>query len=471
MGDFFLGADVSKGYADFVLMDASKQVVEQPFRLDDTPTGHAALRQFLKQFCARHGGCHIHAAVESTGGYENNWLQMLQMLAPVLPVKSARINPRAIANYLRSGMARTLTDESSAEGIAAYMTAFPEKVLFDQDDAFYPMRRQWNALSLLKRQCTQLHNSLHSFLYIANPAVLIYCRHGFPGWLLSVLQRYPTAADLAKARPSTLAAIPYVGEARAQSMVSHAKTDVASSVDAVTHATICQIIVQIRALQKGIDTIQSQLCKQWHSHPTVELLSTVPGIGVVSAIGLLMNIRDIKLYPSAKELASYFGMHPVWKESGDGASGFHLSKQGRVQPRTILYMVACSAVVHNPVIRELYRQCVYTKKMKRMKAIGVCMHKILRIVYGMLKNNTAFDPEVDKRNRARTPVQTSQSSRVAHERKTRRFQDADSLAPISRRQAKKRKEGCGSQNTQGAIYGITTPLLLVTENTVQTKER
>ena len=29
--------------------------------------------------------------------------------------------------------------------------------------------------------------------------------------------------------------------------------------------------------------------------------------------------------------------------------------------------------------------------MKKMAAIGLCMHKILRIIYGMLKNNQAYD--------------------------------------------------------------------------------
>jgi hypothetical protein len=36
--------------------------------------------------------------------------------------------------------------------------------------------------------------------------------------------------------------------------------------------------------------------------------------------------------------------------------------------------------------------------MKHKAAMGVCKHKILRIVYGMLKNNTMFDPDIDTVN-------------------------------------------------------------------------
>ncbi|HYA13432.1 MAG TPA: hypothetical protein VEF33_03735 [Syntrophales bacterium] len=36
MQNYYLGSDVSKGYADFVILDAHKQIVEPNFQLDDT---------------------------------------------------------------------------------------------------------------------------------------------------------------------------------------------------------------------------------------------------------------------------------------------------------------------------------------------------------------------------------------------------------------------------------------------------
>ena len=43
MEQFYLGADVSKGYTDFVLIDQAKQPVEKNFQLDDTAAGHVQL--------------------------------------------------------------------------------------------------------------------------------------------------------------------------------------------------------------------------------------------------------------------------------------------------------------------------------------------------------------------------------------------------------------------------------------------
>jgi len=68
--------------------------------------------------------------------------------------------------------------------------------------------------------------------------------------------------------------------------------------------------------------------------------------------------------------------------------------------------------------------------------VGICMHKILRIIYGMLKHNQAFDPEIDRRN---TQKSFSVEQKVTKD-KDRRYQDYDPKAPISRRQNKRRKE-------------------------------
>ena len=40
MNQYFLGIDASKGYSDFVMLNAKKQPVIENFQLDDTFEGH-----------------------------------------------------------------------------------------------------------------------------------------------------------------------------------------------------------------------------------------------------------------------------------------------------------------------------------------------------------------------------------------------------------------------------------------------
>jgi transposase len=453
MHKFYVGGDASKGYSDFTILDAQMATVEEPFRLDDTPAGHSKLVSLLQGLLRDHPGSEVYVGFESTGGFENNWLATCEQVAATLAVKSARINPKPVRKHLHARMKRTVTDKVSAENIAEYMIRYPQNVLYDQDDPFYSMRRQWTYFRLLQKQETQARNQLHGLLYGAHPDLVRFCRNGIGEWALQLLSRYPTAAQLARARAASVARIPYITLEKAQGLVEAAKTSVGALQDDVTAMTIQQLVDQIRFLTRSVESVKKRM-EQACNHPAVNLLCTFQGIGKHSAIGLMINIRDHNLYPEPKHLASFFGLHPVFRQSGDGTWGMHMSKEGRSEPRHVLFMVAWAAKRYNPHIRELYEQRL-KEGMKPMAALGVCMHKILRIIYGMLRTNTAYDPEIDRTYRRRHKRAPNNRPTQKTVDRALRFQPHDDTAPISRRQTRRRKGANGSQSRLATECGIT----------------
>jgi len=442
MNNFYLGCDVSKGYADFIIINEDKQIVLDSFQLDDTALGHQQLCSILGMFSGEHSGSVIYSAVESTGGYENNWYTSLWNLQSKMCIYVARVNPLGTNHNSKASMSRIITDKNAAKNIAEYLINHKKKIIFNKDDKFSSLRKQWTFVRMLTKQRTQLYNQLESILYIANPEMLIYCKHGYPNWLLTVILNYPTAKRLSKARVATLSSIPYLNEQKAISLINKARVSVAASDDDVTANLIISLVKQIIELSKTIDR-QSKFIADNCKLPEIEILKSFPGIGDYSAIGLLLNICSTEYYQSTKNLASYFGIHPIWKQSGDGTWGMHMSKQGKKEVRNILYMVAKTAIVHNERIREIYARHL-KKGMNKTAAIGVCMHKILRIVFGMLKHNEKFNPEKDSANSQKMLKDNKQVKAVTN--KLRRYQKLDLAAPISRRQTKKRKEQEKSQN-------------------------
>jgi transposase len=448
MKNFYLGADVSKGYSDFMLLDAKKRRIEEDFQLDDTFDGHQKLYQLLSCLCEQHPDAQIYAAAESTGGYENNWFNTLVKFQSSLPLKTARLNPRGVHNNSKAGLERNVTDPISAENVAKYMIEHPENVTYQQQDPLASLRKQWSFVKMLSKQKTQLFNQLESNLYAANPEILAYCKDSVPNWVLSVLARFPTAVKIAKAKKSSLALIPYVTEQKAHKLIQSAKKSVASATDQITAQIIKATVKQIRQLTKAIEA-QEKILTQTCSVPEVQLLKTFPGISDISAIGLMLEIGSVERFVTAKKLTSFFGLHPIYKQSGDGSWGFHMSKKGRIVPRQILYMVAMAALQCNPLIAEIYLK--HTEKgMKKKAALGLCMHKICRIIYGMLKHNRAFDASIDHNNRKKSLTRNTKTRKD----KRRRYQSFDVNAPVSSRQNKKRKERKQSQSDNIAHNGI-----------------
>jgi len=455
----FMGIDVSKGYADFIILNKDKTIVEPNFQLDDTHNGHAELYELLYSLFENSTELELSAAVESTGGYENNWLNALDNFSAQFNITAARLNPFGVNANSKAGLSRITTDPISARNIAEYLIAHPEKVQPFTRDRFASYRKLWTFIRMLSKQKGQLLNQLESELYLAYPEILTYCKHGTPKWVLRLLEKYPTAHKIQTAHLKSLTKIPYISDEKARLLKGMAKNSVASANDDTSAHIVSSTTTQILHLQELINQ-HIKTIKDENQLPEIELLKSFNGIDDVSALGLIMEIQDINRYPDVKHLASFFGLHPVFKESGDGKSGFRMSKKGRRAPRHILYMVAMTAIRTNPLIREIYNRKV-DEGMAKMAAIGLCMHKILRIIYGMLKHNQPFDENIDRRNQYK-----KSKRKIKKISKKRRYQYFDTKAPVSARQTKKRKdemvgldtkEQAASQNGLAIKCGFAAP--------------
>lgn len=462
MNKYYLGGDVSKGYCDFVVITEHKDIIEPNFQLDDNNKGHKELEKILNDFFKQNPSAIIYAGFESTGGYENNWFNLLKKLAiGGMEISVARVNPKGTNHNSQAELNRTITDKVSAQNIAEYLINHKKKINYSKSDLFLPVRKQWKFIRMIVKQKTELYNQLESLLYIANPELLAYSKHGYRQWLLKVLMKYPTAKHLSRAKKTALDSIPYVSSQRAEELISDAKSSVASSTDDTTAKLVKDVVEQIIHLKKMYRLQVDSVSKVFPLPNEAAMLKSFIGIDDYSAMGLLMNIGSAENFISTKKIAAQFGLHPVFKKSGDGTWGIHMSKQGSAEVRHILYNVTTCAIVHNPLIKEIYEQHL-KKGLNKMAAIGACMHKILRIVYGMLKNKEEFNPQKDRALRKKSSVNKIKSPAKD---KSRRYQALDTKAPLSRRQAKKRKEIISAANeikkeepeeSQNDLYHLST---------------
>ena len=72
MQQVYLGADVSKGYADFCFLGEDGSRLPLGARWDDTPAGHAYARQALAQLRSEHPQLQFTVGVEASGDLERN---------------------------------------------------------------------------------------------------------------------------------------------------------------------------------------------------------------------------------------------------------------------------------------------------------------------------------------------------------------------------------------------------------------
>ena len=124
-----------------------------------------------------------------------------------------------------------------------------------------------------------------------------------------------------------------------------------------------------------------------------KLLESIPGLGQLTAAKILGEIRDVCEFDSARQLAAYVGVTPRNVLSGTSVhKKSRLSKMGNSQLRKALYMPAIVAQTYNPIIRT-FCQRLLKSGLRPMEVIGAAMHKLLHLIYGILKSGKPFDPD------------------------------------------------------------------------------
>ncbi len=133
----------------------------------------------------------------------------------------------------------------------------------------------------------------------------------------------------------------------------------------------------------------------------VELLKTVPGIGFVGAITIASYTNNIERFDrDFKKFSAYLGIVPSVHNSADKVHMGHITKRGPQDLRTAFVQVAMG-IIRQPQNTAEWKLMKDYQTMKTSKGSGrtiiALTRKIARIVFAMLNNREAFNPELMKK--------------------------------------------------------------------------
>jgi len=152
---------------------------------------------------------------------------------------------------------------------------------------------------------------------------------------------------------------------------------------------------QLAYLEKQLTQIQRELQKQLDEDQSLrnqcDLLTSIIGIGVTSAVQILAELPNLTRFTSADELVAFAGLCPRQQQSGNQTPQSWLSKQGSSALRKALYFPALTAKQHNPHLRRFAQRLTDSGKAK-MTVVAAVMRKLLVLIYAILKSGHPYDP-------------------------------------------------------------------------------
>jgi transposase len=127
---------------------------------------------------------------------------------------------------------------------------------------------------------------------------------------------------------------------------------------------------------------------------SMRLITSVPGIGIITGISLLSEIDDIGRFPNADHLAAFIGLTPMCHGSGDDQRDGDITIRKHGSLRCSIIEAAWIAIRHDPAMTMAYQE--YRKRMHVNKAIVKIARKLVNRIYYVLKRKQQYVPCVVK---------------------------------------------------------------------------
>lgn len=120
-----------------------------------------------------------------------------------------------------------------------------------------------------------------------------------------------------------------------------------------------------------------------------QLLLSVPGIGLVTAITFLVQIGDINRFKQLDDLCNYVGLVPKMYGSGEKMQVGEMIKRGRKELKIMLIEASWDAIKKDPALMLKFNEL--SKKMHKNKAIVRIARKILSRMRFVLQNQQRYE--------------------------------------------------------------------------------
>lgn len=269
----------------------------------------------------------VRYVMEATGVYHESLAYFLEEKGHELTI----VLPNKISNYFRTLSVKSITDKSSAEAIAMFGLEKKLETWKRPRKIFRNLKQLTRERDQIVQERTVVKNQLHAEQAEADP------------------------------NPSSLQRI----KKRIQFLNKQEK----------------EIKAEITALAK-IDEGVTQ---------SVKIISSVTGIGVLTAATVLAETNGFELIRNKRQLSSYAGYDVIEKQSGTSVKGkSKISKRGNKYLRKAMHLPALTAIRHDQRFKAIYARLTAKHGIKMKGAVAV-QRKLLEIMYTVYKTNTPYD--------------------------------------------------------------------------------
>jgi transposase len=336
--------------------------------------------------------------MESTASYHVNLFSYLASEGYAVVV----INPLLISNYVKMQLRKTKTDKKDAWIIAQFLLANKDSLIRRATSPLISdLRELARQRESLVGQMTSLKNDIKRILNITFPE-LEHLAGIFTKSMLKLLQRHPSACALKDIDPDQLTRMlieDSYGRKRgafAEALLKAARSSIGTP-SPMKDVILKQKVSLHLHLDEALQEITEMLLQSSRGMmgDDMDILNSIKGIGEKTAASFLIEMGgDIQQFDQPGKIIAMAGIDPAVRQSGKYEGSSRITKRGNRHLRRIIWLMTTQVIHYCDVFRAYYLK---RKKdgLPYKKAVLATAHKLVRVIYAMLTQRTAFCPVVN----------------------------------------------------------------------------
>jgi transposase len=384
-----VGIDTARYGHHVTFLRDDRQPAARPLSITENRAGYQRLQQALEELFQRHPQAEFRVHIDAAGQYATNLEQFLREVKAPLAISVGE--PKRNKDYHKALFPKQTTDATESKAMARFALAEQPPAAASVPEACQALREVASRLQAAIKDSTRAINRLHNLLARVFPELPLKVKNIGAGWVVKLLQKYPTPPRLAAASAGDLKQVPHLKAKIAEELQAAAKTTVGSLKGDLAEALMQEQLQQLKLRQQSVKTLENLLEKAFLAlpHSAHVQVQTIPGIGTMTAAVLVAKMISIERFATPENLVGYFGVFPELNTSGVDRSGqpvppgtMRMSAKGADLVRRYLWNAAKSAIRHNAAVRELYAR-LRARGARGDVALGHCMRKLLHQVFAV----------------------------------------------------------------------------------------
>jgi transposase len=395
---FCLGIDVSKKSCRYFILNEEGQKLKS-FSLDNTHEAFQNLLERLKGLSVPKEKLLI--GLEASGGFWENLYSHLKENGFSIVL----LNPYHTNKFREALAKKAKTDDIDALVIAQLLRTGEYVQSQVAEELIQSLRELTKLRYELVKERKNYQRQLLSLLSIVFPEhEKTALKNPFSVASLAILQAFPTAKELAQAKPKQIEKIVRSIKGNnfdlkeIESLLKTAQNSIYSGRAKEARATSLRILLRhVDTLSSSIEELETEI-KQLLSPQEPkdsslgENLLTIPGVGEKTVAAVLSYLgADGSNFSNSTKAIGYVGFFPKIYQSGQSLRENKICKRGPKLLRWALYMAAVACLRHNPEMRTLYHKKLSQGKTEKQALICVAK-KLLEVMLSMLKSGEPYDP-------------------------------------------------------------------------------